>query len=669
MRTLTAFLFMIGFAFAQQINVMPMPASVTPGQGALAIHPTLHVVHTGYNEPRVDRAVDRFIDQLSKATGMPIRLPVPPQSDVPALVVQCDHASKPVQEFGEDESYRLTVTANGARLDAPNPLGVMRGLETFLQLVEPGPQGYAVPAVTIVDKPRFPWRGLHIDVSRHWMPESVILRQLDAMAAVKLNVFHWHLTDDQGFRVESKLFPKLQEMGSDGHFYTQDQVREVIAYARDRGIRVVPEFDMPGHTTAWFVGMPELATGKGPYQIERNWGVFAPTMDPTKESTYTFLDGFIGEMAALFPDEYFHIGGDEVSSESEWNHSERIATFEKAHGMKNNDDLQAYFNKRVEQIVTKHGKRMEGWDEILSPDLPKDIVIQSWRGVKSLSDAAKLGFQGILSAPYYLDHLDAASKYYLSDPLGGPDAATLNDEQKARILGGEVCSWDEYVTPETIDKRIWPRTAAAAERFWSPANVTDVHDMYRRLDLLSRRLEWLGLTHHSSYETMLERLAGPHPVEPLRTLADIVRPVGLDGRERSRHYTQQTPLNRLVDAAMSESGAAREFSDAVRRMDRARVREDLVKWQANDARLKPLLDNNAMLQEIAPVSAEVAKISGIGLQALGYVEDGKAAPAAWISEQRSYLSGIIKNRRPPAEVVIAIAEPVSRLVDRAAQNH
>src|SRR6202030_3637945 len=173
--------------------------------------------------------------------------------------------------------------------------------------VEPGANSFVVPAVVIEDKPRFSWRGLHLDVSRHWMPLEVVKRNLDGMAAVKLNVFHWHLSDDQGFRIESKRFPKLQEQGSDSHYYTQDQVRDVIAYARDRGIRVVPEFDMPGHATSWFVGYPQLATGKGPYEIVRKTGILLATMDPTKESTYSFLDGFIGEMAKLFPDNYFHI--------------------------------------------------------------------------------------------------------------------------------------------------------------------------------------------------------------------------------------------------------------------------------------------------------------------------------------------------------------------------
>jgi len=280
--------------------LMPWPAKIAMGQGSLAIGPTIRIALTGYTEPRLENAARRLgaiVADQSTAT----------------LIIQCEHASQPIQQLGEDESYRLEITQKQASLSAPNPLGVLRGLETFRQLLVAGANGFEMPVADIQDHPRFPWRGLHLDVSRHWMPVEVVKRNLDAMAAVKLNVFHWHLSDDQGFRVESKRFPKLQQLGSDGLYYTQEQVREVIAYARDRGIRVVPEFDIPGHTTSWLVGYPELASAPGPYQIERNWGVFDPTMDPTRESTYQFLDAFTGEMTALFPDAFFHIGGDEVT--------------------------------------------------------------------------------------------------------------------------------------------------------------------------------------------------------------------------------------------------------------------------------------------------------------------------------------------------------------------
>src|SRR3989475_6318813 len=459
MRTMLVVLAMYSLAvFAEvqnaPLNLMPMPANIKMGAGQLGVDPSFSVAISGHKEPRLQRTVEVFLDHLRRQTGMlPLDMKIS-DSSTGTLLIHADSRSKEVQELGEEESYRLEITSSGAKLNARTTLGVMRGLQTFLQLVETAPAGFAAPAVNIDDKPRFPWRGLMIDAGRHFMPLDVIRRNLDGMAAVKMNVFHWHLSENQGFRVESKRFPKLHEMGSDGLYYRQDEIREIIAYARARGIRVVPEFDMPGHSTAWFVGYPDLASAPGPYSIERKWGVFDPAMDPTRESTYKFLDEFIGEMATLFPDQFFHIGGDEVNGK-QWDANPKIQQFMHAHGFKNNADLQAYFNTRVQKIVAKHGKTMEGWDEILRPDLPKSIVIQSWRGPKSLADAAQQGYRGLLSSGYYLDLMSPASAHYAVDPFAD-GVAGLSDAEKEKILGGEACMWAEHVSPENLDSRIWP---------------------------------------------------------------------------------------------------------------------------------------------------------------------------------------------------------------------
>ncbi len=365
----------------QPLYLMPAAASVQIGTGRLVVDSKFSVGLTGYTEPRLNRAIERFLRQLSRQTAIPLATK-PGATAKAVLVIHTDHTSKEIQEVGEDESYILEVTTAGARLSAPTPLGTLHGLQTFLQLVEVSPDGFAAPAVTINDKPRFPWRGLMIDSARHFVPLDVLKRNIDGLEAVKMNVFHWHLSENQGFRVESKKFPKLHEMGSDGLYYTQEEIHDLIEYARDRGIRVVPEFDVPGHSTAWFVGYPELASGPGPYEIERKWGVFDPAFDPTTEKTYKFLDQFFAEMAKLFPDHFFHVGGDEVNGK-QWDANSKIQEFIKVHNLKNNAGLQSYFNKRLEPIVSKHGKSMVGWDEVLDPTLPKDIVIQSWRGPDS----------------------------------------------------------------------------------------------------------------------------------------------------------------------------------------------------------------------------------------------------------------------------------------------
>jgi hexosaminidase len=656
-----------------EIKVMPLPAKVHLGAGRLVIDQLFSVSLEGATDPRLNRAAQRFITNLSRETGIPIG-PVAPNRKA-SLTIRAQNAGKPVPEMGEDETYSLDVTSSGATLTAPKTLGVLHGLETFLQLVQPSPEGFAAPAVHIEDKPRFPWRGLMIDVSRHFIPLDVIKRNLDAMAAVKLNVLHLHLSDDQGFRVESKKFPKLQGLGSDGLYFTQDQIRDVVDYAADRGIRVVPEFDMPGHTTSWFVGYPKISSGTGPYSMVRTWGIFDPAMDPTREETYKFLDKFVGEMAGLFPDAYFHIGGDEVNGK-QWDANPQIQAYMRAHQMRNDQELQQYFTSRVQKIVAKHHKFLIGWDEIISPGMPKDIVIQSWRGQASLAVAAKQGYRGLLSSGYYLDAMESAAQHYAVDPMSG-DAATLSADEKSRILGGETCAWAEFLTPENIDSRIWPRTAAIAERLWSPQETTDVSSMYRRLEAVSWRLEWLALTHKSSYIAMLGRMAATDDITALRVLTDTLQPVGLGIREKMEEaagvvQTSATPLNRLADGAPPESELANDFARAVSTLAassfkdanaESEIRMLLARWRDSDAVLHPLLQESSLLNELVPVSQSLASLGAAGLQALEYLDKGEKAPDSWKAEM---LATIDQAKKPQADLLIAIASAVQTLVEASA---
>src|SRR3954469_2804080 len=541
------------------LNLMPMPASVQQTAGQLPIDQTFSVEITGNHDASLDAAVQRFTKQLSAQTGIPFR----PKAGAPAiLTIHADHGREAVQKLGEDESYELTITSSGAKINAPTALGVLRGLATFAQLAQITPAGFSVPAVTIKDQPRFPWRGTLIDVSRHFIPLDVLKRNLDGMAAVKMNVLHWHLSDDQGFRVQSKVFPKLAGMGSEGHYYTQEEIRDFISYAHDRGIRVVPEFDTPGHSRSWFVGYPELASGNGPFTVDNENGPSSVT-DPTREETYKFMDKFVEEMAKLFPEAYFHIGGDEVDGKF-WDGNPKIQAFKQAHGLKTNQDLQAYYNQRLQKIVEKHHKIMIGWDEILHPDLPKTIVVQSWRGQESLAAAAKQGYSGILSYGYYVDLMWPAARHYAIDPMSGA-AASLTPEQQKLILGGESAQWAEWVTPENIDSHIWPRNAAIAERLWSPQSVTDPASMYTRMHAVSLELEYLRLAHHSARDQMLQRMVGDADITPVRTLADVVEPVKDYNRwdDATGAIDFHAPLTRMIDATYPESETARRFAGLV----------------------------------------------------------------------------------------------------------
>ena len=656
-----------------RLHLMPWPANLQTGSGGLRIDSSFSVALTGHTEARLDRAVQRFLRQLFRQTAIPFSAKT---SNRPTLTVHTDHASKEVQELGEDESYALSVTADGAKIEAPTPLGAMHGLQTFLQLVEVSSDGFAAPAVTIQDKPRFPWRGLMIDVARHFIPLDVLKRNLDGLEAVKMNVFHWHLSENQGFRAESKKFPKLHTSGSDGLYYTQDEIRDLIAYARDRGIRVVPEFDMPGHSTAWFVGHPELASGPGPYEIERKWGVFDPAMDPINEKTYKFLDEFVAEMAKLFPDHYFHIGGDEVNGK-QWDTNPKIQEFKKSRNLATNEALQAYFSERLQKIVTKHGKAVVGWDEVFIPGVPKDIVIQSWRGQESLAKAAAQAYHGILSNGYYLDLGWPTARHYAVDPMSGP-AASLTPEQQQLILGGESCMWAEYVNAENIDSRIWPRNAAIAERLWSPQNVTDVASMYARLHAVSAQLEWLALTHRTYYPQMLRRIAGPRAsqdeLSALRTLADVVEPVKDYTREATAtaEPTSATPLNRVVDAIPLESDAARRFgvlvdkfvSSSCRDTDAApRLRAQMTAWHDNDGRLQPLVQRSFLVKEVAATSQDLSSLAAVGLAALDFAAKGGFGPDDWKTQQLAVIEQVEK---PKSQLLVMPAPAIQRLVDAVA---
>ncbi|HZP60536.1 MAG TPA: family 20 glycosylhydrolase, partial [Opitutaceae bacterium] len=576
----------------------------------------------------------------------------------------------------QDESYTLEIDSSRAVLRAPTVIGALRGLETLLQLLQADANGYFVPAVSVHDQPRFPWRGLLIDVARHWQPIEVIERNLDGMALVKLNVLHLHLTDDQGFRIESKTHPELVAKGSDGKYFTQEQMREIIACAAARGIRVVPEFDLPGHATSWVVSHPELASQPGPYEIERHWGVFDPVLDPTNEKTYALLDDFLGEMAELFPDAYIHIGGDENNG-VQWSANPRIQAFIREHKLGDNAGLQTYFNQRLSAILARHGKRMIGWDEIFQPGLPKDSVIQSWRGVDSLATAAEQGYCGILSNGYYIDQMHPAAEHYRNDPI--PAGTHLSADEQKRILGGEATMWSEWVTPETIDSRIWPRTAAIAERLWSPATVTDMADMYRRLALVSARLDEAGLLHERNRGSMLRRLAGDNVDhagrEALKIFVSLIEPVKNYNRGKLQpNSVQGTPLTGLADCARPESDEARTFAAAVDQLLASPSRDPgladaiqrkLESWAAAGHLAAIVLPVQApRLREAAPLAQALEDSSRAGLEALTALRSGQKQADAWRTARLAVIDRAAEPNGSATE--LAVLAPLKRLVMAAA---
>jgi hexosaminidase len=653
------------------VNLLPIPSRTQFGSGRLPVDASFRIAATGTVDDRLRHGVARALVRLSRQTGLELSRELAGDASKARLTIICDGPGATIPSLDENESYTLEVTGDRATLKAPTVVGALRGLETVLQLATGDRGGWYLPAVNIQDAPRFRWRGLLIDVARHWMPMDVLKRNLDLMAAVKLNVLHLHLTEDQGFRIESKKYPALHEKGSDGNYFTQAEMKEVIAYAADRGIRVVPEFDMPGHCTSWLVGHPELGSAPGPYSIEREWGVMEPALDPTREEVYKLLDGFIGEMAALFPDAYLHIGGDENRGK-QWMANERITAFMKQHNLADAHALQAYFNKRMLAIVQKHGKKMIGWDEVLHPDLPKDIVVQSWRGPKSLGEAAKQGYSGILSNGYYIDLNFPTSQHYAVDPL--PDSLNLTPEEAARVLGGEACMWSEYVDPGNIDSRLWPRLAAIAERFWSPKTVTDVDDVYRRMALFSPWLEIAGSRHITGQGILVRNLAKTGDAAAVGTFIGLIEPVKEYRRESLHKNTQFSPLTRVSDTAQPESFEARRVnraidalvSDAPRfSLNADNLASTFTRWRDAGPAISAAQAGSPALAEAGTMPQDMTALGTLGLEALAYLRDGSAPPDGWTD---AALARIKTAETPRAECEFAMLSGLRMLVAAADQR-
>ncbi len=605
-------------SLSEKYNLMPWPEVISENNSSFKIDKKLTLFISGQDsEKRVHKAAVQFLRRLANRTGVFIDAGFPVDDETASIKINFDTISNLSTE--SDESYSLDVNKNKISVTAKTDVGALRALETLLQLVNFNTTHYYFEGVSIKDSPRFVWRGLMIDVARHFQPIDVIKRNLDAMASVKLNVFHWHLTDDQGFRVESKVYPKLQEVAADGLYYTQEQIKDIVKYASNLGIRVVPEFDVPGHASAILAAYPELGSKDGyDYNVERFSGVFDPTLNPTKEVTYLFLETLFKEIAPLFPDEYFHIGGDENEGKH-WDENKEILEFKKKHNLKTNHDLQTYFNIKLEKILKKLGKKLMGWDEILTPSTPTTAVIHSWRGKheglkqSTLIEAAKKGYQTVLSAGYYIDRMLSVENHYNVDPIG--DAVLTKDERK-RILGAEATMWSELVTPQTIDSRIWPRTAAIAERFWSDKEVTDVDNMQKRLKVINFQLEELGITHIKNRAVILRNISNHQNIDALKVLYNICEPIKIYSRNKGGiEYKTFSPFTLFADACTTDAEDAIIFNKQValylKNKDEASlniIKKYLKTWSTNHTKFQKI-NKSPITKSLEPLSKNLSLIS------------------------------------------------------------
>jgi len=653
-------------------NLMPAPAELKVNNNRTPIDQRFRVSVNGNPDKRIYAEASRFIRRLSNQTGIFLDKQgfVTPQDSGNTSAALVIHVHRPGKlRLGEDENYSIETNTNQVLVTAATDLGAIHALETILQLISTDATGYYIPGVSIRDEPRFAWRGLLLDVALHFMPVDVVKRTLDGMAAVKMNVLHLHLCNDQGFRVESKIFPRLQQVASDGIFYTQEEIRGLVKYAGQRGIRIVPEFVVPAHTTAILTAYPEFASVKRDYKLQRYFGVFDPVMDPTNEKLYPFLEKLYLEMSSLFPDQYLHIGGDENTGK-DWENTPHIKAFMKARGMKSTGELQTYFNQRLLPIIRKCGKTMMGWDEIFQPGLPKEIVIESWRGNESFYGSIKEGHPSILSYGYYIDLIQPASYHYQNDPI--PDSVKLTADESKLVLGGEATMWSEMVTPVTVDSRIWPRTAAIAERLWSPKTVNDIDDMYRRLDITSLHLEALGLQHISYKKPLMRQLANGYDTKALEVLVSVIEPLKIYERnEGDTMYTVFSPFTKLADVASPDQKEPRVFNKQVEvfllnpsaELEK-NINEKLTLWKENDTRFKLLLRNSPVLEEAATLSANLSLLADAGLEATQYLREHKKAGADWLKEKLAIATNA---RKQGGRCEIQVADAIQKLIQRAAE--
>jgi hexosaminidase len=525
---------------SQNISIIPEPAKLTKGQGAFTLTSSTPVIA---NSAELQTIAKNFTSKINAATGFTIQVANAGKSGI-----ELSLNSKPDPKLGK-EGYTLDVATDQVSIKANTKAGIFYGLQTILQLLPPSVENpnavkntkWEIPVVSIVDYPRFPWRGIMLDVSRHYFDKNYIKEYLDQMAMYKLNVFHWHLTDDNGWRIEIKSYPKLTEVGSkrvlrvgtfgsndepkpgekdtDGGFYTQEDIKEIVQYAKERNIEILPEIDVPGHSMAALAAYPELCVTKdtsirvNPGSKFSTWygdGKFTMhidnTLNPTDEKVYTFLDKVFTEVAQLFPFDYIHIGGDECYK-GYWEKDANVQAFMKKNNIKNGEELQSYFTKRLTKMIMAKKKKVIGWDEILEGGLAPGAAVMSWRGTKGGIEAAHQKHDVVMSPnpQYYLDM--GQGEPSIEPPIY--NIARLKDTymhevippgvDSTYILGGQGNLWTEQVpTTHQVEYMTYPRAFAMAESFWSPGSKKNWESFVKKVENHFERFDYAGINYSTS---------------------------------------------------------------------------------------------------------------------------------------------------------------------------
>ena len=513
----------------QAIAIIPRPDSLTVGRGRFVIGPST-VIYADASTADIAR---RFAASLFPATGLSIPVRIGAPTGASGITLE---RNPRLTRLG-DEGYELTVTPRRVTIRGRERAGVFYALQSVRQLLPPDvfrdakPDSvvWSVPAVRIVDSPRFAWRGAHLDVGRHFMPKEFVKKYIDLLALQKMNTFHWHLTEDQGWRIEIRKYPSLTSVGAwrtqtivghqqggdsttwqydgqrHGGFYTQDDIREIVAYARDRFVTIVPEIEMPGHALAAIAAYPQLGVTGQPTDVGTRWGVYANILN-AEESTIGFMQDVLTEVLELFPGRFIHVGGDEADK-ALWKTNPRIQERIRELGLKDEHELQSWFIRRMDAFLTAHGRRLVGWDEILEGGLAPGATVMSWRGTQGGIDAARAGHDVVMAptSNTYLDYYQSRNTEGEPLAIGGflplemvyafePVPTDLEAQFRSHILGAQAQLWTEYMPgPKRVEYMAFPRLTALAEVLWTRPEQKDYRDFLRRLELHLERMSVLDV--------------------------------------------------------------------------------------------------------------------------------------------------------------------------------
>lgn len=565
-------------SISQQLSLVPKPQSLTIKPGRFSLDAQTPVLAATADEAQAAAIFNAYLQQFY-GWSLPVRTGAAPNTRGIHL------RTRKFIKAPEKDAYLLTIGAQGVTIEGDTYAGTFYGLQTLLQLLpaKPTPGPVALPFVSIQDAPRFAYRGMHLDVARHFFPVSFVKKYIDYIALHKMNYFHWHLTDDQGWRVEIKKHPRLTEVGGwregtiighfpgtgndktrHGGFYTQEEIKEVVRYAAERHITVVPEIEMPGHALAALAAYPNLGCpGTGPYQVAQTWGVFDDVFCAGNDSTFQLLQDVLDEVVPLFPSPYVHIGGDECPKEN-WKHCPRCQERIKKEGLKDEHELQSYFVQRMERYLNSKGKTIIGWDEILEGGLAPNAMVMSWRGEAGGIAAAKQNHKVIMTpgSHCYLDHSQSAQEDSLT--FGGlttlekvysyePIPKELNAQQAKYVLGAQSNLWTEYIAyPAKVEYQIFPRMSAMSEVLWSGKAQRNWPDFERRMKTQYQRYELWGANYSNAYfelKTTITPAPGNNGV--LLQLAtkdqDAIIQYGVSGLHFAKNYTSPVLLENTTE--------------------------------------------------------------------------------------------------------------------------